>query len=189
MRLWSFQHHDFLEQLATDGVVLADWRRAEPRWVSVYRAMVGEMARAGVAGLEHSRSAAPIWAWHSCGAWQRGPVYEDVLGHFGTEARNRAGHLMVELAVLPTECLLSAFGVWCDYLERAETLGAVPLPAELFVVQDAASAAWGGNHADIQATLVCLQRRQVVSVRPLPGCDSDEAQHAAERLGRVLGVQ
>ncbi|MCA9557967.1 MAG: hypothetical protein KC583_05310 [Myxococcales bacterium] len=191
MRLWSFQHQDFIQQLAKDGIVRGDWRRVESRWVSAYGALVGEMARAGVAGLEHSQSAAPIWAWHSCGAWQRGPVHEDVLMHFGSEDCNRSGHLMVELEVLPTACLLSAFGVWCDYLERVETLGVAPLPPELFVVQDAASPAWPEerNHADIQATLACLQTRQVVSVHPLPGCDSDGAQRAAERLGRMLGVR
>jgi hypothetical protein len=78
--------------------------------------MLERMRDRGLLG-EDPVDAPPIWAWHSCEAWQKPPTNEtvDMLLGFGPE--NRQDLWMVTWRASPRRVLVSSYERWCDVMD------------------------------------------------------------------------
>lgn len=118
----------------------------------------------------------PVWAWHSCGAWQHPPspiVWRDLHGDYSKER----GFFLLEIEV-PSDrhTLLSDYGLWNKiyYHLCYQSLDEEPfsIPPELaqtvFGVRTRRGKAWGDDmNSDIQACLGYIDAAWVVSEKPL----------------------
>ena len=74
MRLWSFQALKSVEELKKEGKLICKWDRYPhpSNWTNAYRWMAGQMEEKEISCQGH----APIWAWHSCGAFYHPPTLD-----------------------------------------------------------------------------------------------------------------
>ena len=162
MKLWSIQHQQLAEMAQRKRVVASSWKHVQEDWRPAYRWMQQAMKARGL-----ETKAPPIWAWHSCGAWQRPPDADDILLFLG---EMRPSLVMLTLEVPETRALLTRYGPWNELLE-ASLGGKEPLrpPRGLFFQGCPLRYAWHrrGNHLDIQACLTSLMREDIRSVLPL----------------------
>lgn len=114
MKLWTYQSFEAVEQLEQSGKLLTSWSHYSPKdtFGPAYRWMTGQMQQKGVNCGEY----APIWAWHSCGAFEAPPNNDT--------ASNLLSILQLEAGIkrLSFECpdhlvVLSNYGPWNDIID------------------------------------------------------------------------
>ncbi|WP_146158523.1 hypothetical protein [Enhygromyxa salina] len=121
-------------------------------------------------GLGTASGTPPVWAWHSCGAWNCPPEREDLDMLLGGEAQPHLRLVMVNLEVPDGDCLLSYYGPWCDVIHHSVTHdGEMPGTRGLWYETGHIPEPWReqGNDRDIQACLSRLERRHILGVDDL----------------------
>jgi hypothetical protein len=154
LQLWTIQRRGLIELAREQGVAAPTWRDVEARWHEAFRWILALTPAVPDASLAH---APPVWAWHSCGAWQSPPLAEDIDMLLGqAEDRLRSSLVVAELTVPDERVLLSRYGPWNDMLEDLDRTGRLSprAPAELLDIEPLRGRSWraSGNRDDIQAS-------------------------------------
>ena len=169
--LYMIAHEGLVSMARSSGRATGSWAKVEPRWKPAYQWMVGRMRDQGVEFLNETQDTPPLWAWHSCGGWQAPPGRETVDQLLGLEAENRAGLWMVTVRASSNRFLLSRYGPWCQVLDLAvagEPFDSVP--DVLFSGSSPYRPSPWNQEDDLQASLMFLDWREVLSVAPLDAC-------------------
>jgi hypothetical protein len=165
MKLWTYQSLEAVKQLEQSGTLLTPWSYYHPTdyFATAYRWMAEKMQQKGVSCGEY----APIWAWHSCGAYEAPPTNET--------ASNLLSLLQLEAGIklLSFECpdeltVLSNYGPWNDiiYLFTDHGTQAVidgKLEKQLFEIQK--------NIEDYESIQACLPYLKMEWVRDIEELD------------------
>ena len=74
MKLWTFQSYQSISELEQSGKLLVSWDRYSEQdpFKLAYEWMTKAMQKRGV----DCKSFAPVWAWHSCGAYEAAPTLD-----------------------------------------------------------------------------------------------------------------
>lgn len=165
-RLWTIQSRLFFDRVAKNGEHHASWEHVSTLWRDAFEWMAQQTAKQlGQPPSVHP----PVWAWHSCGAWQSAPSVDDFHALCGLDPQP---HLQLQVATLKVEesdYCLSYYGPWCELIQT-ESSRFDPIPElvnQLWLVgSDANKIPFDAdsNHHDLQATLLSLRAEQVVSI-------------------------
>lgn len=179
MRLWTFQALPAIQVLQHRGALTVHWNQYSKRdpFLGAYRWMAAQMQQRRLP----LNGGAPLWAWHSCGGYGRGPSL-DVAGNLLSLAQIEAGMKTVELECPDDLVLLSSYHYWNDVIDHFIDHPEVKEPplrltSRLFRT-DADFAA--GDH--LQACLPFLSMDWVVDIRDLPLPASDDIPFDREAL-------
>jgi hypothetical protein len=107
-RLWTFQSMRSIQELKSKGILQASWDRYSPTgtFIKSYQWMVKQIAARKI-----SCNHPPIWAWHSCGKYEKAPTLLDARCLL-SDVELEEGIQTIEFEC-PTEMvLLSNYGVW-----------------------------------------------------------------------------
>ncbi len=159
MKLWTFQSDEIENLLEKQPVFFADWKFTPVNWRPAYRWMANEMERNGIPLSGH----APVWAWHSCAQWHKGPTVGTAMNQL-TDYQLLNGMVIIEMNAPDELCLLSSYGGFIELLDEVIDYGEIKhadchfdmfsLPLEL-------------NHNDIQAAIPFVQRDWIIEIRPI----------------------
>lgn len=162
MRLWTFQARAAIKELETNGILYANWSRyTNTAWKKAYAWMAQEMTQKGIA----CEAYAPIWAWHSCSVWQKGPTLGDARSLL-SDIELENGIQTIELECPDVLVLLSNYNAWNNILDHF--IDQKPIE-DISITQIAALYDISNiqMYNSIQATLPYLQQAWVVDIRPL----------------------
>ena len=172
-QLWTIARSDFVERARVAGRARMSWDAVEPRWLPAYRWMLDQMRQRGLLDPNDLTDAPPVWAWHSCGGWQRPPGAQTVDMLFGSEPANRQGLCLVTWSAPVERLLLSYYAAWCELLDRVvaggrpeDVQGTVLCPP---LTRAADPPPWWAPGDDLQACVQALDWRDVTSISALPG--------------------
>ncbi len=169
VNLWTIADEALVRAALAMGHASPCWSLVQENWKPAYRWILERMHERGVHGADGSMSAPPLWAWHSCGRWQRPPDRETIDSLLGMEPQNRKGLVMVSWRVPENRILLSRYAAWCGVLDHVVD-GRDPeeLPANPVVVSIAeARGSLPLLHDDLQATVMVMERDDIQSIVPL----------------------
>ncbi len=162
MRLWSFQSSIAIKHLQNKGQLKGDWKYvSKGYWTKSYKWMAEEMKKRGL----DCEGNPPVWAWHSCGAWERPPTLNDARALL-SDGELELGVQVVEFEVAEEWVLLSRYSVWNLILDafidnNKEFI--LKNTEHLFVYNKINFP----NTDSIQATLPILKTEWVTAIRPL----------------------
>lgn len=165
-RLWTIQSHPFFERVANKGEHHASWEYVSASWRKPFEWMAQQTAkRLGQPPNGHP----PVWAWHSCGAWQSAPNVDDFHALCGLDPQP---HLQLQIATLEvdeSDYCLSYYGPWCDLIitEHSRFEPVPELVDQLWFVDSNSSKIPFDPHAnyhDLQATMLSLRAEQVLRI-------------------------
>lgn len=114
-RLWTFQSIRSIEELKSKGIIEANWDRYSKTnsFLKPYQWMAKQMAIRQIS----CNNNAPIWAWHSCGKYEKAPTLVD--------ARCLLSDMELEdgIQTIEFECpvelvLLSNYSIWNMMLDE-----------------------------------------------------------------------
>lgn len=163
-RLWSIQSKPFFDHVLGNDIGMMSWKYVDKTFQDAYRWMAEQTTqRLGLPSNGHPS----FWAWHSCGAWQNGPIQEDFIALFGTDPQT---HLQLQVATLEVDeddFSLSLYGPWCDMLSTAPFDSNIKVADKLWVESAVKNKQWRdqGNDHDIQATMLSLKRDQIIDIK------------------------
>lgn len=171
MRLWTFQSQQSITELTDSGILRARWSRNSYRgiWKIAYEWMRDEMEAKRIPCREH----APIWAWHSCGQYGRGPTLGDASNLLSQNELNE-GISTIEFECPDELALLTRYGPWNDIIhliidEWEETGTARPpqIPSTIMDQLYDLRPESLEDYQSIQACLPFLKQDWVYDMRPL----------------------
>lgn len=170
-KLWTIALGDLVKQARATGQARASWDRVEPRWRPAYLWMLDCMRQRGITNPADAEPSPPIWAWHSCGEWQRPPVADTVDMLFGIDPENRRDLCLVSWSAPVESLLLSRYAAWCQVLDVV-IAGGTPAGMENSVLCPRLTSPnppwWWVPGEDLQACVHTLAWRDIESVSPLP---------------------
>ena len=114
-RLWTFQSTIAIKELNSKGILEVDWEiySKTNSFLKPYQWMVKQMAVRKIS----CNNSAPIWAWHSCGKYEKAPRLVD--------ARGLLSNMEIEdgIKTIEFECpvelvLLSNYSIWNMMLDE-----------------------------------------------------------------------
>jgi Domain of unknown function (DUF3841) len=162
MRLYSLQSIQQIQLLHQNGIIDCHWEHVtiQQGWRKTYRWMVAQMEKRGIA----CHGNAPIWAWHSCGAWEKPPTLPTARGLLSDEQIEN-GVQVIECIVPPKLVLLSRYRQYNRFLDL--NMDEKKLPDGFAKRMLKIKKTNFSRYEDIQATLPYLKMEWVVAIRPL----------------------
>lgn len=171
MKLWSFQSKEAVALLKTDGILRVNLERYRMKaWKAAYQWMSKQMENRGI----KCNGFAPIWAWHSCGEWEKSPTIGDAANLLSI------GELELGIYTLEFSCpdklaLLTDYSAWnslLDYFFDGEYDPQLSTKEQqaLFNTQLGSE----DHRESLQATLPYLKLEWVEDIRPLQFDADDE---------------
>lgn len=108
-RLWTFQSISAIEELNSKGIIEANWDRYSEThpFIQAYQWMAKQMSIRKINGNDN----APIWAWHSCGKYEKAPSLVDARGLL-SDVELEGGIQTVEFECPVELVLLSSYRIW-----------------------------------------------------------------------------
>ena len=178
VKLWSFQSHQSVRELQDTGMLLARWDRyseTDP-FALAYRWIQSQMLYKKTDHQMH----APVWAWHSCGAFGQAPKIKDARALL-SDLELEAGIQTIELECPAELALLSRYSIWNDVLDRfIDDRERAQIDATLEKKLFAVSPETMDAQEAIQAALPYFKADWVIDIRPLP-LKSDDVQFDPEQ--------
>jgi hypothetical protein len=110
MQLWILSDDECWRKMSADGILRASWKRVAPSWKPAYRWLLRRMAARGITRQRHP----PVWAWHSCGRYERAPDDDTV---FALESSRKSEGVLWKVEVPDVSALLSRYGPWNDLID------------------------------------------------------------------------
>lgn len=112
-QLWSFQTEGRFKELLCDGFLYGGWRQAiyTHDREAAYLFMTSEMSARGVNCGEN----APMWAWHSCGGYQRPLGAEVVRLLLSDHEITSHKFVLFSFEVPVSQFVLSDYYIWCEH--------------------------------------------------------------------------
>lgn len=168
MKLWSFQSLPVVARLEKRGMIRGDWDFISgDKWKLAYCWMMQEMEKRGIP----CNGFAPIWAWHSCEYYGRGPDMGTAIALL-SEYEREAGIKIIEFECPPELVLLSRYGPWNDvfyqFIDGKEDVSLSPREyRKLFRIIHK-------GQQEYQATLPYLKLEWVKDIRDLPFVSLEE---------------
>ncbi|MEJ2795902.1 hypothetical protein WAE56_21075 [Iodobacter sp. LRB] len=168
-KIWTFQSAAQLQVLLRNGVLYGDWMQIglSSEQEMAYRSMCRMMASRKLSCGNHP----PIWAWHSCGAYQQAPDAKVARMLLSDHQLNNQ-IMLLSLECSADQMLLSDYSTWCQLfyssitaIEYAAMGMAVPSEEQkerLLLTID-----YTGLDSDVlvQATLPCISKEFLVEAR------------------------
>lgn len=160
VRLWTFQHIDQFHNLWRDGVMRGSWSHVDSRDNVAYRYMCREMENRHL----DCDGAPPVWAFHSCDAFQRMPDHDIASMLLSTHDLASGNIVMLSLLCPSSKILLSCYSAWCNlvYFEMPD-MDELDRQRQLFD--------FNPYHIDgdqqIQATLPFIRKEWLMQVNPV----------------------
>lgn len=169
-KLWTIARRGLVEQAHAAGRAYASWEYVPRSWAPAYRWMLARMRDRGLIRDDAAADVPPIWAWHSCDAWQQPPTHVTVDGLLGIEPCNRQGLYMVTWRASIERIVVSRYEVWCDLLNCI--IAGTVVPAELegdVLCPPGMTEPLPGflPGSTLQACAPVLLREDIISVQPL----------------------
>ncbi len=159
MKLWTFQSAEIENLLEKLPVFYAEWAFTPVNWRQAYEWMAVEMERNGI----HLNGYAPVWGWHSCGNWYKGPTVRLAMDML-TDYQLLNGMVVLEMEVPDELCLLSTYSGFIELLDEVIDYGEIrhadchfnmfSLPVIL-------------DNDDIQAAIPYIRSEWVLDIRPI----------------------
>ncbi|MCG8332589.1 MAG: DUF3841 domain-containing protein [Chitinophagales bacterium] len=114
MKLWTYQSLNAVEQLEQSGELLTPWSYYPPKdsFALAYRWIGQNMIDKGV----NCKGYAPIWAWHSCGAYKAPPT-NDTASNLLSILQLEAGIKLITFECPDELAVLSNYGPWNEILD------------------------------------------------------------------------
>lgn len=172
MKLWTIQTAELENLLEKNPVFVAEWKFTPVNWKPAYLWMASQMA------LNHIPLSgnAPIWAWHSCGEWHRGPTVAHAMSVL-TDYQLLNGVILLEMEVPDEYCLLSTSTGFNALIDEVIDSGDIIDPAHYVQMFEIPLSL---NGDDIQASIPCIRKAWIQEIRSVdikPGkTDYDPAQ-------------
>jgi len=116
-RLWTFQNVSAIEELKSKGILEVNWDSYSKTYsfVKPYQWMAKQMAVRGI-----NCTNAPIWAWHSCGRYEKAPRLVDARCLL-SDLDLTYGVQTIEFECSRELVLLTNYGYWNSVLDEIIT--------------------------------------------------------------------
>ena len=164
MKLWTYQSLDAVEQLEQSGRLLTPWSHYSPKdtFGPAYRWMAKSMLGKGI----DCGAYAPVWAWHSCGAYEAPPT-DDTASNLLSILQLEAGIKLLSFECPDELAVLSHYGPWNEIIDFFIDHGEQAvindkLEQQLFNIKTELE-----TYESIQACLPYLQMEWVVDMKTL----------------------
>ena len=164
-RLWTFQSLKSLDELEQKGILEVNWDRYSLRdpHLSAYKWLASLMKEMGI--LEKDN--APVWAWHSCGGYEKKPSKRDAI-ELLSEIEIENGIITIEFECPKEKALLSNYGTWNEIIHqfidgKSESDIEREFREELLSIKSQELEA----HESIQATMPYLRKDWIIEMRDL----------------------
>ena len=114
MELWTYQSLESAAELEQSGKLLIDWHHYSPNdfFPMTYRWMVKAMQNRGV----DCGSFAPVWSWHSCGAYEAGPTLNTAMNLLSLN-QVEAGIKLITFECPDELVVLNNYSPWNDIID------------------------------------------------------------------------
>lgn len=111
--LWTFQSEARLQRLLCDGFLLGNWDQAacSHNIEVAYRYMSLKMAARGLQCGDNP----PVWAWHSCGGYQKAPDNQVARMMLSDHEIIHFKIMLLSLKCPTNQFLASDYSAWCDF--------------------------------------------------------------------------
>jgi hypothetical protein len=108
-RLWTFQSIRAIKELKSKGILEASWDRYSQTCIFTksYQWMAKQIAAREISFHNH----APIWAWHSCGKYEKAPTLVDARGLL-SDIELEDGIQTIEFECPVELVVLSSYRIW-----------------------------------------------------------------------------
>lgn len=137
MKLWTFQSLKSVNELKETGKLEVAWSRYSENdpFLLAYKWMVGRMENNGI----DCGNFAPIWAWHSCGAYGAAPTLDTATNLLSLN-EIEGGIVQISFECPNEIALLSNYQAWNDiidhFIDYKEATKILPsLEKNLFLIQ------------------------------------------------------